>query len=187
MNPPLYLASHGCYLCHGSGLRSRDACNCVFRAAFRIALRRSMREPVAGAAGFARQAQYAADILLCAKAMLGTGEMRMFRWHYFEGTEWLEIAARLGRPGDRNIFHQAYRIEARIGAKIVERRLHLIEEYFVGVSQGTADLIPKHRRRLFSGLYSRNQPVDFEFEAMREKHKNRAVQPPLARAAAMAA
>lgn len=97
--------------------------------------------PVRARYGYPDQ-EYMADFLAIAKRVLGerTREHRVFRWHFLYGADFRLVNRKLGRPpGDRIVFHDFYRIEARLGRAFAECEpygLYPLDEYFGGAVRG---------------------------------------------------
>ena len=144
----LPLALHHCSECYGSGFsfgRKLGPCNCVLRAIFRICLDRFARccaqqrqfSPArlrrSGTWG-RRDEEYIADFLLVARRNLDESEHRLFRLYFIEGVDWKVCAQELGLSRG-NVFHAAYRIEAKLGRVFRELEpysLFPLAEYFHG-------------------------------------------------------
>jgi hypothetical protein len=153
----LGIANHSCVRCHGLGLAggrmsSKEPCNCVLRAIFRICFakfhqvatqeKRLSQVTLDGAGPQCRKVvwgrkdeEYIADFLSMAKRNLDEAEHRIFRMHYLLGANWRMCCGRLGLDKGQ-FFHTVYRIEQKVGRALRETRpyaMYPIDEYYAGV------------------------------------------------------
>jgi hypothetical protein len=168
----LAIANHSCVRCHGLGLAggrlgSKEPCNCVLRAIFRICFekfhhistqeKRMSRVTLDGAGPQCRKVvwgrkdeEYIADFLALAKRSLNEEEHRIFRMHYLLGANWRMCCERLGVDKGQ-FFHAIYRIEQKVGRTLKETQpyaLYPVDEYYSGVKvEHTAIVRPLERRQ----------------------------------------
>jgi hypothetical protein len=129
-------------------------CGCVFRAVFRICLRR-FRECVtsSGLAGtvswefcsttggcrsYARKREeYMADFDLIAKRTLTAPEYQLFRFYFLLGADWRLCSRRLQLERGA-MFHSIYRVERKLGRAFADTEpygLYPLDEYFGAVNR----------------------------------------------------
>jgi len=155
----LALAQQACSHCYGLGLRPgrggvSTPCNCVFRAIFRACYARFRqcaskekyisRVSLESNPGRQRKSvwglkneEYIADFCLVSRRTLSDEEYTLFKFHYLLGADWRLCARRLNV--DRGtFFHEAYRIEQKLGRTFRELQPHALfplDEYFNGGSR----------------------------------------------------
>jgi len=151
------LAIACCRYCQGVGLRTvykkRSApCGCVFRAIFRICLKRfrecSSAEGVAGTVSWEfssgtrgcrsygrKREEFMADFCLISRRTLEPAEYQLFRFYFLLGASWRLCAQRLNL--ERGVlFHSIYRIERKLGRAFAETEpygIYPLDEYFGGI------------------------------------------------------
>jgi len=152
----LGLAQQYCSHCYGLGLRPgrggvSTPCNCVFRAIFRACYARFRqcaskekyisRVSLESNPGRQRKSvwglkneEYIADFCLVSRRTLSDPEYTLFKFHYLLGADWKLCCRRLNV--DRGtFFHEAYRIEQKLGRTFRELQPHALfplDEYFNG-------------------------------------------------------
>jgi hypothetical protein len=167
----LALAQHSCVHCWSLGLCIGKAgverpCDCVLRAIFRACYARFRRcaskEKFVSRIGFdadpdrgrrrvwgMKNEEYMADFSLIAKRELGEGTLshRLFTYHFLLGADWQLCGRKLSM--DRGeIFHEIYRVQARLGRAFRETRpysLFPLDEYFGGAT-GAGDRVSRAHR-----------------------------------------
>jgi hypothetical protein len=93
--------------------------------------------------------EYLADFCLIAKRELGEGTLshRLFTYHFLLGADWRLCARKLGL--DRGeIFHEIYRMQARLGRAFRDTRpysLFPLDEYFGGATAAADRVSRAHR------------------------------------------
>lgn len=155
------LARHDCTKCQGTGLASpQETCPCVWRAIFRIVLRKvhavaigaHLLRPVCllgasgpqGRSGNGRRLEnFTADVYLTAQRTLQHKvDWDLFRYHYLLGADW-KACCKVLRMDRGNFFHACYRIEAKLGRVFADLKpyaLWPLDEYFQVVIGRTADV-----------------------------------------------
>jgi hypothetical protein len=143
---------HDCAVCHGEGwitwVRKPHACDCVYRAVFRLCLERHHRigrefntcrpaiTKVRGGglvAGYP-SAEYRADFELLCRRVLDPWHRKLWRLYHMEEREFTECLAPL-QTNRGAFFHGAYRVERRVGRALLEMEpypLYPFYLYFAG-------------------------------------------------------
>jgi hypothetical protein len=152
----LALAQQSCSHCYGLGLRPgrggvSTPCNCVFRAIFRACYARFRqcaskekyisRVSLEANPGRQRKSvwgmkneEYMADFCLISRRTLSDYEYTLFKFHYLLGADW-KLCCRKMKLDRGSFFHEAYRIEQKLGRTFRELRpyaLFPLDEYFNG-------------------------------------------------------
>lgn len=134
------------------------ACGCVYRRAFRIAMRKveeiiaryppEARLEIAGMKGqgagrfsftYSMPAvELLADVELTARRELGAARWPLFEMHYLRREQWFECLPKLAKRGlqagvDRgNFFHECYAVELQLGKLWIAEGLVPLYRYFRG-------------------------------------------------------
>jgi hypothetical protein len=152
------LSNPRCRNCHGLGLTFHRSgllpCTCVLRAIFRSCHRRFRLAVMRGLtctrtsleftggcdhrfSWGRKEEEFAADFLLISRRVLDDDEYRIFSAHYLLGADWRLCCRQLGfQRGD--FFHEAYRIEAKLGRIYRELQpygLYPLTDYFYSSSR----------------------------------------------------
>ena len=179
----LALAQQSCTFCYGLGLRPGRAgtstpCNCVFRAIFRacyekfracVAKEKHMsRASLEGNMGQTRKSvwglkneEYTADFCLVSRRSLSLREHRLFRFHYLLGADW-KLCCRKLEMDRGSFFHEAYRIEQKLGRVFRELEPHAlfpVDEYFNGTGR-----YDRHAALSVLSSFAVEEPEDLDHE-----------------------
>jgi hypothetical protein len=134
-----------CTQCRGTG-RRKVVCGCCFRRAFRqcldnykaaaIRLACCGEVPVlelvgSGVSAGIKRAEYVADWERIAATSLARGQQKLLRLHFIEERRWQDCLVPLDL--DKGEFwHEAYRVQERMGKALAEAGLWPVGSYFGG-------------------------------------------------------
>jgi hypothetical protein len=145
---------HDCVVCHGEGwitwVRQPHACNCVYRAVFRLCLERHHRmryefnacRPSVSklrrgglVAGYP-SVEYMADFELLCRRVLDPWHRKLWRLFHMQEREFTDCLLPL-RTNRGAFFHGVYRVEERVGRAAIEMEpypLYPFSAYFGGTA-----------------------------------------------------